>query len=48
MKTITEVLGDNKLILMTSTFDVLSEASSHTDEHGEGIDKLYGPTPSVF
>jgi len=44
----TEVSGDNKLMLMTSTFDVLSEASFHTDEYGEGIDTLCGPTPSRF
>jgi len=31
-----EVLGDNKLMLMTSTFDVLSEAPLHTEEYGEG------------
>ena len=46
MGAMTEVLGDNKLMLMTSTFDVLSEASFHTDEYGEGIDKLRGPIPS--
>ena len=37
------IAGDNKLILMTSTFDVLSEASLHTDEYGEGSDKLQSP-----
>jgi len=43
METMIEVLGDNKLMLMTSTFDVLSEVSFHTEEYGEGIDKLHGP-----
>ena len=36
----TEVLGDNKLMLMTSAFDVLSEAPLHTEEYGEGINGL--------
>ena len=40
METMTKVLGDNKLMLMTSTFDVLSEAPLHTEEYGEGIDEL--------
>jgi hypothetical protein len=30
-------------MLMTSTFDVLSEAPFHTEEYGEGIDKLQSP-----
>ena len=33
---LTGIAGDNKLILMTSTFDVLSEAPLHTDDYGEG------------
>ena len=33
-----EISGDNKLVLMTSTFDVLSEAPLHTGEYGEGND----------
>ena len=30
-------------MLMTPTFDVLSEASFHTEEYGEGTDKLRDP-----
>lgn len=29
-------IGDEKLILMTSAFDVLSEAHLHTADYGEG------------
>ena len=42
MPFLTEISGDNKLMLMTSTFDVLSETSLHTEEYGEGNDKLQG------
>jgi hypothetical protein len=34
------IVGDGKLMLMTSTFDVLSEAPLHSDEYGEGNDQL--------
>lgn len=37
---LTGITGDNKLMLTTSTFDVLSEGPLHTDEHGEGKDRL--------
>lgn len=36
MSTLTGIPGDNKLMLMTSTFDVLSEVPLHTEEYGEG------------
>ena len=29
-------VGESKLVLMSSTFDVISEAPLHTDEFGEG------------
>lgn len=34
-------IGDEKLILMTSAFDVLSEAPLHTADYGEGDTNLY-------
>jgi elongator complex protein 1 len=39
MAILTGISGDNKLMLMTSTFDVLSETPLHTEEYGEGNDK---------
>ena len=43
MEPLTVIAGDNKLMLMTSTFDVLSEAPLHTDEYGEGNGQLQNP-----
>lgn len=34
-------VGEEKLIIMTSTFDVLSEAPLHTNEFGEGATRRY-------
>ena len=39
MAILKEISGDNKLILMTSTFDVIFEALLQTEEYGEGNDK---------
>ena len=48
MQALTEVLGDQKLMLMTSTFDVLSEAALYTEEYGEGNDKPHIPRLRVI
>jgi hypothetical protein len=48
MQALTEVPGDHKLMLMTSTFDVLSEVALHTEEYGEGNDKPQIPRLRVI